>query len=130
MSVSTGTASCSPKINVEVLGSNAGSGPNGRTRSATMAFSGAVKTLMFNAGCMVVELLAHQRDFKQNDGSVRPNALSRPPDGECLFHAHKGMAALARTPVLPVTTPVGALSAHLWQLHSPRTGLGILGSLG
>jgi hypothetical protein len=52
MSVSTRTASCSPKINVEVLGSNAGGGPNGRTRSATIAFSGAVKTLTLSAAAM------------------------------------------------------------------------------
>jgi hypothetical protein len=53
MSVSTRTALFSPKINVEVLGSNAGGGPNGRTRSATIGFSGAVKTLMFSAGDML-----------------------------------------------------------------------------
>ena len=50
------TASCSPKINVEVLGSNAGGGPNGRTRSATISFSGAVKTLMFSEGDMLISL--------------------------------------------------------------------------
>ena len=45
------TASFAPTISVEVLGSKAGSGPN---VSPTIAFSGAVKTLMFSAGDMLV----------------------------------------------------------------------------
>jgi hypothetical protein len=48
------TASFSPKISVEVIGSNAGGGPNGRARSPTIAFSGAVKTLMFSGGDMLI----------------------------------------------------------------------------
>jgi hypothetical protein len=48
------TASFAPTISVEVLGSKAGSGPNGRTLSPTIAFSGAVKTLMFSGGDMLV----------------------------------------------------------------------------
>ena len=36
------------RISVKVLGSKAGSGPNGRARSPSIAFSGAAKTLMFS----------------------------------------------------------------------------------
>jgi hypothetical protein len=48
-------------INVEVLGSKAGGGPNGWTRSATIVFSGAVKTLMFNASDMLSDSLTSTR---------------------------------------------------------------------
>src|ERR1700733_4923665 len=42
---STSTASCSPKIRVDVIGSKPSASPNGFGRSPTIAFPGAVKTL-------------------------------------------------------------------------------------
>src|SRR5271156_2422838 len=41
---STNTASCSPKIKVEVIGSKPSASPKGLGRSPTIAFPGAVKT--------------------------------------------------------------------------------------
>src|SRR5271156_3288154 len=42
---STNTASCSPKIKVDVIGSKPSASPKGLGRSPTMVFPGAVKTL-------------------------------------------------------------------------------------
>src|SRR5580658_4970640 len=41
---STSTASCSPKIRVDVIGSKPSASPNGLGRSPTIGFPGAVKT--------------------------------------------------------------------------------------
>src|SRR5207248_7824443 len=41
---STSTASCSPKIKVDVIGSKPSASPKGLGRSPTIAFPGAVKT--------------------------------------------------------------------------------------
>src|SRR5208283_4967427 len=41
---STSTASCSPKINVDVIGSKPNASPKGFGRSPTIVFPGAVKT--------------------------------------------------------------------------------------
>src|SRR5580698_9071329 len=42
---STNTASCSPKIRVDVIGSKPSGSPKGLGRSPTIVFPGAVKTL-------------------------------------------------------------------------------------
>jgi hypothetical protein len=52
--VCNGKASFSPKIRVDVIGSHAIGGPNGRGRSPTTAFSGAVKTLTLSGAVMPV----------------------------------------------------------------------------
>src|SRR6516162_3843664 len=46
---STSTASCSPKIKVDVIGSKPNGSPKGFGRSPTIAFPGAVKTFTLSA---------------------------------------------------------------------------------
>src|SRR3954465_13908037 len=66
------TASRSPKRSVEVTASHAIGGPNGRGRSPTTAFSGAVKTLTPSSGAMPLAPAA----VVHRHGARRPGPLA------------------------------------------------------
>src|ERR1700734_688387 len=79
---STSTASCSPKIKVDVIGSKPSASPKGLGRSPTIAFPGAVKTLrpsvfdVMGAVMRVVSLNSYKCSFSMLEPF--PNRSSSP----------------------------------------------------